>query len=94
MLVEVKVSVIVPARISAGLGIYVAFSVLLFGEKVPVPLVLHCPEPVLDLPSSGIHLDYLHKTESFLPALTVGAWVKIIFIVSDLQLYTVRYLWL
>jgi hypothetical protein len=44
--VVLNVNVTVPALISAALGVYVAFNVFAFGEKVPVPDVVHVP-PVL-----------------------------------------------
>ena len=47
---EERVSVISPAVISAILGVYIAVSAVLLGANAPVPLELHCPEPVLDVP--------------------------------------------
>ena len=40
----VKVKVTVPAVVSAKLGVYVAFRVVAFGLKVPVPLVVQVAE--------------------------------------------------
>ena len=40
-LLVVNVSVTAPAVLSAAEGVYVALSVVAFGEKVPVPLVVH-----------------------------------------------------
>lgn len=47
--VAVKVSVTVPAAVSALLGIYVALNVVLFGVNVPLPLLVQMPLPVLDV---------------------------------------------
>ena len=65
LLVEVRVSVTVPAVVSALLGTYIAPKVLAFGENVPVPLVVHIPEPVLEVP--------LNETESLLAQTVIGA---------------------
>ena len=47
--VPVKVSVAVPAAISAALGVYTAFNVVLFGEKLPPPPL---QVPVVDPPDT------------------------------------------
>ena len=41
LFVDVSVSVTVPAATSAALGVYTAFIVVLFGENIPVPDVVH-----------------------------------------------------
>ena len=51
---EVRISSTWPAVVSAVLGMYVAFSVVLFGENEPVPIVVQVPEPVVDVPFSGV----------------------------------------
>ena len=47
--VVVSVSVKIPAAVSAELGVYVAFSVVAVGEKVPVPAVLQVPPEATEL---------------------------------------------
>src|ERR1051325_7473285 len=49
LFVEVSVSVLVPAVISAALGVYVVLSALAF-PKVPVPEEVHVPLPVEEEP--------------------------------------------
>ena len=77
--VEVSVIVTDPAARSAALGMYVALSVVLFGLNVPLPLVLHTPLPVLELPFNVIFGLFTHA-ESLTPALTTGALVIVIVI--------------
>jgi len=60
----------------------VAFNVLLFGVKVPVPLVLHTPEPVDEVPFR-ITEELLAQTLTPDPALTVGGAVYLIVVVSE-----------
>jgi hypothetical protein len=50
--VEVKVSVILPLVISAGVGVYVAFSVVADGLKLPSPPVQTPPEATVIDPAS------------------------------------------
>lgn len=54
LLVDVSTSITCPAVVSAELGTYVAFSVVLFGLNAPEPSVVHMPEPVVDVPLSGV----------------------------------------
>ena len=54
-----------------------AFSVLLFGLKVPVPPLQMPPVATVTLPFKAIALLFAH-TVPFVPALTVGAAVKVI----------------
>src|ERR1051326_2269870 len=81
-LVEVSLRVTVPAAVSAALGMYVPFSVVLFGENVPLPLVLHTPVPVLEVPFS-VTFALLAQTVWLLPALTVGVCWYVIVTVSE-----------
>jgi hypothetical protein len=46
LLVDVRVSIIVPAALSAAVVIYCAFKALLDGENVPVPEVVQMPVEV------------------------------------------------
>src|SRR5687767_3872091 len=73
----VSVNVTVPADISAALGVYTAFNVVLFGLSVPVP-PLHVPPvaPPPTAPASVIELP-AHIVESG-PAVTVAAGLIVI----------------
>jgi hypothetical protein len=68
---EVRVRITLPAVVSALLGVYVALSVVLLGVNTPVPLLLHCAEPVLELPFSEI-ISLLAQTVWFEPAFTTA----------------------
>ena len=70
----VKVKVTVPAAVSALLGMYVAFKVFAFGEKIPLPEVVHVPVPVEEVALRET-LSLLAQTVWFVPALTVGVLV-------------------
>jgi hypothetical protein len=80
-LVEVKVSVTVPAAVSAALGEYDAFKVDADGEKVPLPLVVHTPVPVLEVAESKTEALFAHTTWSG-PVVIVGIGANRMFIVS------------
>ena len=86
LLPEVRISVTLPAVVSAVLGIYVAFKVLAFGVNVPLPLVLHVPEPVLDVPFK-VTLGLVLQTFTFAPAFTFGAGVIVMITVSVTALH-------
>ncbi len=60
LLVEVKVSVTVPAEISAALGMYTPF--IVFGEKLPLPLEVHVPVVVVEKPFKLIFGLFEHTT--------------------------------
>jgi len=81
LFVLVSVSVTEPAAVSAALGLYVALSVFALGEKVPLPLLVHVPLPVLDEPLSAAAALFAHTVTS-LPASTIGGCVKVTIIVS------------
>ena len=81
LLVEVSVSTTEPAAKSAALGIYVAFSVVGLGVKLPLPEVVQVPVPVLEYPFSET-LGLFTHTESSGPASTRGAFVMVIIIWS------------
>src|SRR4029077_2022040 len=68
---EVSVSVTLPAVISAALGTYVAASVVALGENVPVPLVLHCADPVVHVPLN-LTESLFAQTVWLLPAFTTA----------------------
>src|ERR1051326_5236147 len=79
--VELRMSVTVPATVSAALGIYVALSVVLFGTNVPVPVVLHAP------PVATVTVPFRFTPDPAQivwsgPAFTVGAGVYVIVMVS------------
>src|SRR6188508_2512781 len=71
LLVDTNDSVILPFAVSETLGIYTAFSVEVFGEKVPVPFVLQFPKPVVELPDNKTSA-LLEQTFWSVPAETVG----------------------
>jgi hypothetical protein len=75
LLVEVSVSVTLPAAVSAALGVYVAFSVVLLGVNVPDPEESHCPVvvPPLTLPAN-VTAALLPQTDWSPPALTIATW--------------------
>jgi hypothetical protein len=78
----VSVSVTVPVVLSAALGTYVAFSVVLFGEKVPLPDVdQEPPDATVTLPASNT-LALLAQTVLSAPAFAVGAGVIVTTIAS------------
>jgi hypothetical protein len=72
LLVEVSVRVTKPPEISLALETYVALSEVLLGVNVPVPLVLHCAAPVLDVPLS-VAFGLFEQTKISAPPLTIGA---------------------
>ena len=69
---DVNVIMTEPPVISEGLGLYVALRVVLFGVNVPVPLELHCAEPVVDVPVNAA-FGLLEQTKTLTPAFTTGA---------------------
>ncbi len=69
---EVKIKITFPAERSAALGVYVALRVVLFGEKDPLPRVVHAAFPVVLVPLSDAS-GLLIQTEVFAPAFTLGA---------------------
>ena len=77
----VKVSVTVPAVRSAALGVYTAFSVVLFGLKVPVPPLQVAPVAPVTTPAN-VMAEALAQTVPLAPASTVGAGVKFTLTVS------------
>jgi hypothetical protein len=81
----VRVSVTVPAVRSASLGVYTAFSVVLFGLYVPVPPLQVAPVATVIAPTSVIAELFAH-TVAFGPASTVGAGVMVITLLLDTAL--------
>jgi hypothetical protein len=79
--VEVRIRITLPAEVSAVPGTYVAFKVVAVGENVPVPSVVQTALPVEEKPLSAA-LGLLMHTEIFGPALTTGASVMVMIIVS------------
>jgi hypothetical protein len=83
----VRVSVILPAVLSAAEGTYEAVSVFAFGEKLPVPLLLQLP-PVatVTVPFKGAfgEVEQIVWSE---PAFTVGAGVTVMIIWSCTALH-------
>jgi len=77
----VKVSVTVPAVISAALGVYVAFKKLAFGEKLPPP-PLH--DPLVALPPTIPFKLTVPPAQIVwvLPALAVATWSTVIITVE------------
>jgi hypothetical protein len=62
--------------VSAVLGVYVGLNTELLGDKVPVPKVVHVPDPVEAYPFNttiGLFL----QTEILAPAFTTGAGLKL-----------------
>jgi hypothetical protein len=86
LFVLANVSVTLPVVVSALLGKYVAFNVVLSGVNVPVPLVLHCPDPVADVPFSEI-ASLFAQTVTSDPAFTfgIGVYVTVIDLVTGIQ---------
>lgn len=73
LLVDVNVSVIDPAVVSAVEGIYVGFKMLLLGENVPVPEDNQVPLPVVEDPFSWKFGLFLQTTCGLAPGITTGA---------------------
>ena len=74
--VDVRVSMIEPSVISAGLAVYNAFNAAGPGEKLPVPFVLQtpCVPPSVIVPFNAcVALDA--QTVAFVPASTFGRGV-------------------
>jgi hypothetical protein len=67
----VNVNVIVPAAVSALLGVYVGFRILEAGENVPLPLVVQFPAPVVEVAES-VTAPLLAHTVCELPAFATG----------------------
>jgi hypothetical protein len=82
--VDVSTNVIVFAVVSAEVNLYVAFSVESFGEKLPVPVVLHTAVPLETFPLSTNAVSLAHIVVSF-PALTTGAGITWISKVSETE---------
>jgi hypothetical protein len=80
-----RVSVTLPAALSAALEVYDALSVFASGEKVPVPEDVHVPAPVEEIPLSVI-TELFAQTVLSLPAFTVGGGVKKTVILSSSEL--------
>ena len=72
--VDDRVKLILPAVVSALLGIYVPFKVVLLGVNVPVPVDAHAPLPVDDEPFN-VTFALFPQTVWLPPALTVGMFV-------------------
>src|SRR5690606_35697466 len=70
----VRVSVTLPAAISAALGVYNALSVMALGLKVPVPPLHTPPVAPFTVPASWIWLLLAHTVPA-VPASTIGAGV-------------------
>src|ERR1700749_547034 len=81
LLADVKINVTCLVVVSAELGTYVALSVVLFGVNVPLPDVLHVPEPVDEEPFNT-WLGLLKQTLASAPAETFGAFVIVTNMVS------------
>jgi hypothetical protein len=75
LLVELNTRVTNPEEVSAAVGMYWAFNVVSFGEKLPVPEVPHLPVPA---PPDMFPFKFaLPQTSWSAPALTVGFGVII-----------------
>ena len=74
LVVEVRISSMLPDAISAALGTNVPVSAVAAGVKEPVAVVVHIPVPVVEEPLS-LAFALLEHTEIVAPAFTLGALV-------------------
>ena len=77
-----KVSVTLPAAISAADGVYTAFSVVLFGLNVPVPPDQTPPVALPPTTPASVTLGVLEHTVWLVPAAAVGRGLTVIVLSS------------
>ena len=80
--VVVRIRLTDPEAVSAALGIYVALSAVPFGEKVPVPELVHCPPEATNTDPFNDTFALFPQTDWSMPALDDGGGVIVMTVVS------------